>query len=213
MAEGNDLMIENQIISQGIVDKRLIKAMQSIDRSLFVPENCRYASYHDGPLPIGNGQTISQPFIVAYMIDAVRPRPHEKALEIGSGSGYLACILAGLVKHVYAMEIIKPLYEKASGIIERIGIDNITPVNSNGYLGLPEHSPYDLIIVSCASREVPPSLTEQLSAGGRIIIPLEETSYYQNLFLITRDPNGTLTEKRLLPVRFVPFVRGDSVRL
>ncbi len=207
MNSDNEHMIENQIMSQGIRNTALLDAMRSLDRSLFVPEEYRASSYIDGPLPIGYGQTISQPYIVAYMIDAVSPGKYDTVLEVGSGSGYLSCIISRLVRQVFALEIITPLYQRSAGLIEDLGINNIKLFNRNGYNGLPEHSPYDIIIASCASREIPASLLEQLNTGGRMIIPIEESFFYQDLILIQKDSENLITETNLLPVRFVPFVK------
>lgn len=203
----NDCMIESQIISQGITNKRLLNAMQKVDRELFVPEKYKSSSYQDGPIPIGFGQTISQPYIVAYMIDTINPCQNDIVLEIGSGSGYLCSILSYMVKHVYAVEIIQELLEKSKRVIEKLQIGNISLYNLNGYYGLASQAPFDIIIASCASNAIPAALTEQLAPGGRMIIPVEESCFFQKLILLNKDKYGSIKKTELLPVRFVPFVK------
>lgn len=207
MINSNNIMVEKQIESEGINNPQLIRAMKTIDRINFVPENYKLHAYQDGPLPIGHNQTISQPYIVAYMLDAVSPEENETALEIGSGSGYLSCILSRMIKWVYSLEIIEPLYLRSIETIEKLGINNIDVYNINGYNGLPEKSPFDIIIVSCASDSIPDSLTDQLATGGRMIIPVEESIFYQKLILIHKEEDNTIRKRDLLPVRFVPFVK------
>lgn len=210
MNRGNSYMIRTQIQSQGINNNDLLKAMEDVDRGLFVPAEYQSAAYNDCPLPIGYGQTISQPYIVAYMIDAISPSKDDKALEIGSGSGYLSCILSRMVKSVFGLEIIAPLLNKSQEIVNDLKINNISFYNKNGHHGLPEFAPYDIIIVSCAIKEVPAALINQLAPKGRMIIPLEESVFYQNLVLFCKKEDNSVFRTNLLPVRFVPFVKEDS---
>lgn len=202
-----DRMVETQIIAGGITDQRVIAAMRRIPRHLFMPETVSEDAYGDFPLPIGHGQTISQPFIVAYMTQALELQEDEKVLEIGTGSGYQAAILAELVSRVCTIEIVEPLAESAKNTLAELGYENVRVRAGDGYQGWPEESPFDAIILTAAPKEIPAPLLEQLAIGGRLILPVGD--YPQRLLLIRRTNEG-YTEKELLPVAFVPMT-GKSL--
>ena len=203
-AKARESMVVNQIEARGITDKRVLAAMRMVERHKFVPEKLRFTAYADTPLPIGEGQTISQPYIVALMTELVRLKGNEKVLEIGTGSGYQAAILAELCAHVYTIEILEPLATRAKRLLEELGYANITVKCGDGFLGWEEFAPFDAIIVTCAPREVPQPLTEQLKNGGRLVIPVG--TFYQELKLIKKK-GGKLITKSITPVRFVPMLR------
>jgi protein-L-isoaspartate(D-aspartate) O-methyltransferase len=200
-------MVERQIKSRGVTDKGVINAMMKVKRHLFVPDQMREAAYEDTPLPIGYGQTISQPYIVAYMTEAVQLGPDDRVLEIGTGSGYQAAILAEIAKEVYTIEIIKGLADSARSRLESLGYRNIKVKWGDGYKGYPEYAPFDVIVVTAAPSEIPEELTRQLKMGGRMIVPVG--SFFQELYLITRTASG-IEKKALLPVRFVPMIHGKE---
>lgn len=186
----------------GVTDQRVLVAMRSVPRHEFVPARWQGEAYADSPLPIGHGQTISQPFIVAFMTEQLAPKPDETVLEIGTGSGYQAAILAGLVKHVYTIEIVEPLALEAKARLDRLGMRNVTVRHGDGYQGWPEHAPFDAIIVTCAPDAVPQPLVDQLREGGRMIIPVGD--HAQELYLLEKRA-GEIRRKAVLPVRFVPM--------
>lgn len=196
-------MVEYQIKARGIKDKRVLSAMLKVPRHLFVPEEMRDMAYRDEPLPIGYGQTISQPYIVAYMTEALKLRPEDKVLEIGTGSGYQTAILAELVRDVYTIEIIPELSERAQETLKNLGYTNIEFLIGDGSKGWPEKAPFDAILVSAAPAEVPPALVEQLQINGRLVIPVGTDS--QELVLIKKTKKG-LEKTRLIGVRFVPLI-------
>ncbi len=196
-------MVEYQIKARGIKDKRVLAAMLKVPRHLFVPEEMRDMAYRDEPLPIGYGQTISQPYIVAYMTEALKLRPEDKVLEIGTGSGYQTAILAELVRDVYTIEIIPELSERAQVTLKNLGYTNIEFLIGDGSKGWPEKAPFDAILVSAAPAEVPPALVEQLQINGRLVIPVGTDS--QELVLIKKTKKG-LEKTRLIGVRFVPLI-------
>lgn len=196
-------MIKEQIIARGIKDPKVISAMKKVDRHLFVPRHLRDYVYEDGPLAIGYGQTISQPYIVAFMTEALELKPADVVLEIGTGSGYQAAILAEIVKQVYTIEILKPLADGARERLRDLGYKNIEVKYGDGYLGWPQYAPFDKIIVTAAPDEIPLELVRQLKVGGRMVVPIG--SFFQELYLITKTEDG-FTKKALLPVRFVPMV-------
>ncbi len=196
-------MIRHQIKNRGITDGKVLEAMEKVKRHLFVPDALRGMAYEDRPLPIGHNQTISQPYIVAYMTQAVRLSPDDRVLEIGTGSGYQAAILAEIVKEVYTIEIIKPLADSASSRLLGMGYQNVKVKWGDGYKGWVEHAPFDTIIVTAAPSEIPENLIDQLKIGGRMVIPIG--TFFQELYLITRTESG-FDKKPILPVRFVPMV-------
>lgn len=200
-------MVKTQIEARGIKDRRVLEALLKVERHRFVPEELKAFSYDDRPLPIGEGQTISQPYIVALMTELLELKGDEKVLEIGTGSGYQAAILAELAKEVYTIEIIEVLAKKAEKILKELGYKNVYVKVGDGYLGWPEKSPFDAIIVTCAPKEIPKSLLEQLKEGGRLVIPVGE--FFQSLKLVIKRKNKIYI-KDILPVAFVPMIRKSD---
>ncbi len=198
-------MVEEQIIKRGIQDPSVIEAVRKVERHHFLPEDSKSLAYGDHPVAIGYEQTISQPFIVAYMTQAAKLGLTDKVLEIGTGSGYQAAILAEIVKEVYTVEIVKPLAETAQKRLQQLGYKNIFVKHGDGYLGWPGHAPFDVIMVTAAPTEIPSKLVEQLKVGGRMILPIG--SVFQELYVIIRTAEG-FKKEALLPVRFVPMVEG-----
>lgn len=196
-------MVEQQLRARDIRDRRVLEAMRAVPRHLFVPEPLRDRAYGDFPLPIGHGQTISQPYIVAFMTQALEVEPAHKVLEIGTGSGYQAAVLAHLGAEVYTIEIVEPLAERARSVLRALGIDNVHVRVGNGYFGWPDEAPFDRIMVTAAPEEVPPALVEQLRVGGLMAIPVGGA--VQELRILRRTENGVET-LQTLPVRFVPMV-------
>ena len=202
-------MVEEQIIARGITSVSVINAMREVPRHEFIPEEYRHLAYNDSPVPIGYNQTISQPYIVAYMTEKLDLKKDDKVLEIGTGSGYQAAILSQIVDEVYTIEIVKPLGEEARERLERLGYDNVRVKIGDGYKGWKQYAPYDAIIVTAAPEVVPPPLIEQLKDGGIMIIPIGPQGGTQYLQLLEKK-NGKLEKKKLLPVRFVPFTRDSE---
>ena len=190
------------------LDPRVLSAMAKVPRHALVPEGVRAQAYANRPLPIGYGQTISQPYIVALMTDLLRPRPTDRVLEIGTGSGYQAAILAQLVAQVYTIEVIQPLGVRARSALQALGYRNIEVKLGDGYYGWPEHAPFDAIVVTAAASHVPPPLLKQLKPGGRMVIPVGSSFMVQQLVLVEKAPDGQITTRQILPVRFVPLT-GD----
>lgn len=188
-------------------DARVLEAMARVPRHLFVPEKLRRYAYENRPLPIGFGQTISQPYIVALMTDLVEPAPGRTALEVGTGSGYQAALLADLGMRVYTMEIIEPLAEAAKTRLEKLGYGNVTTRWGDGYDGWPEQAPFDAIIVTAAASHIPPPLLAQLKPGGRMVIPVGGRFLTQQLVVVEKDADGRIRTRQILPVRFVPLRR------
>lgn len=201
-------MVENQIIQRGISHPATILAMQKVPRHVYVPDEFQQFAYDDRPLPIGNNQTISQPYIVAYMTEQLNLQPSDKVLEIGTGSGYQAAILAEIVKEVYTIEIIKPLGLRAATTLKNEGYENVYCRIGDGYHGWEKQQPFDAIIITAAPPEVPQALFDQLSEKGQLIAPVEENGQ-QYLKLYTKSKNK-IKSKRLLAVRFVPFTRDKE---
>jgi protein-L-isoaspartate(D-aspartate) O-methyltransferase len=195
-------MVDDQLKARDIQDVRVLNAMLKVPRHLFIPEPQRPQAYTDTPVPIDYGQTISQPYIVAFMTQELDVQPGHRVLEIGTGSGYQAAVLGELTNEVYTIEIVAPLADRAREILRSLGYRNIQVRTGNGYLGWPEHAPYDRIIVTAAPNEVPPALVEQLKIGGLMAIPVG--GFIQELRILRRTPRG-LEMLRTLPVRFVPM--------
>lgn len=195
-------MVERQLAARDIADPRVLDAMRAVPRHLFVPESMRPQAYDDTPLPIGFDQTISQPYIVAFMTQALEVQPTHTVLEVGTGSGYQAAVLSGLVRQVYSIEIVEPLADRARRMLAELGYANVEVRTGNGYLGWPEHAPFDRIIVTAAPPEVPPALVEQLAIGGYLVIPVGTDR--QELRVLRKTSTG-LETLRTLPVRFVPM--------
>jgi protein-L-isoaspartate(D-aspartate) O-methyltransferase len=198
-------MVATQLSGRGddIDDPRVLAAMRKVPRHELVPRNLRGRAYDDSPLPIGHGQTISQPYVVAFMTEKLEPKKTDRVLEVGTGSGYQAAILAEIVNEVYTIEIVEPLAERAAADLKRLGYENIHVRAGDGYKGWPEAAPFDAIIVTCAPEAVPKPLVAQLKEGGRMIIPVG-TSWNQQLVLL-RKQGGKLEKRAVLPVRFVPM--------
>src|SRR6478609_1062240 len=201
-------MVDQQLKGRGIQDKRVLAAMAKVAREEFIPVDARADAYEDGPLPIGYDQTISQPYIVAFMTEKLQPRPNNRVLEVGTGCGYQAAVLAELVADVYTIEIIEPLANNAEATLQRLGYKNVHVKVGDGYSGWPEHAPFDAIIVTCAPNHVPQQLTNQLKDGGRMIIPVGER-FAQELYLLEKK-DGRLRESAVLPVRFVPMAGEEG---
>jgi len=197
-------MVEQQLKPRGIKDERVLAAMAKVPREEFVPENLRDKGYSDSALPIGQDQTISQPFIVAFMTEQLQLQPTDRILEIGTGSGYQTAVLAELVKDVYTIEIVEPLAKDASARLTRLGYSNAHVKVGDGYEGWPDVAPFDAIIVTCAPDKVPQPLTQQLKENGRMIVPVG-SGMEQQLFLLEKK-DGQLAQTAILPVRFVPMV-------
>jgi protein-L-isoaspartate(D-aspartate) O-methyltransferase len=202
-------MVERQLRARDITDPIVLNVMGRVAREDFAPREMRQQAYEDHPLPIGHGQTISQPYIVALMTQLAQPAPKSRALEVGVGSGYQAAILARLCREVYGVEILRPLADSARERLTALGYKNVAIRCGDGYEGWPEHAPFDVIIVTAAPDHVPPPLEEQLAPGGRLVIPVGRG--YQELLLIEKRPNGTLDRRSIVPVQFVPMT-GEAER-
>ncbi len=208
--EGRDLtmqrnqMVEGQIANRGVRDPRVLKAMREVPRHRFVPDELLAEAYGDYPVPIGYGQTISQPYIVAYMCEQARIGPQDSVLEVGAGSGYHAAVISRVARKVRSIEIIPELYTRASRLLTELGYDKVETRSGDGYYGWPEAAPFDVIIVTAAADHIPPPLLEQLAEGGRMIIPVGDRFLVQKLVLAEKH-GGKITTRDLLAVRFVPL--------
>lgn len=200
-------MVTEQILSRGVTDKSVLAAMRKVPRHLFVPLSHRAVAYSDGALPIGDGQTISQPYIVAYMTQAARVGPGSRVLEIGTGSGYQTAVLAEIVQEVYTIEILQGLADQAAARLAKLGYKNVKVKQGDGYKGWPEHASYDAILVTAAPPEVPKKLLEQLKQDGCMIVPVGDS--FQELRRITRTQSG-FKEEPLISVVFVPMIQGNA---
>ncbi|MCA1756388.1 MAG: protein-L-isoaspartate(D-aspartate) O-methyltransferase [Bacteroidales bacterium] len=203
-------MVEEQLVERGITDDRVLGAMSKIERHLFIPAAFRCRAYEDYPVSIEEGQTISQPYIVALMTELLRLKPGMKVLEIGTGSGYQAAVLAEIVEEVYTIELIESLVVCSDSLFDLLGYDNIHTRHGDGYMGWEEHAPYDAIIVTCAPSDIPEPLTRQLKEGGRMVIPVGDT-IIQDLVLL-RKRMGKLRRTKIAPVMFVPMKSSDGKR-
>lgn len=203
-------MVDDQIVARGVRDARVLEAMRKVTRHVFVPEKLRDVAYTDGPLSIGHDQTISQPYIVALMTELLEPKPTDRVLEIGTGSGYQAAVLAEIVAEVFTIEILPPLYDQATRVLHRLGYPNIFLKLGDGTLGWEEHAPYDKIIVTAASqRGIPPALEGQLREGGILVIPIG--AFDQELVKAVKR-EGKWIQQNVLPVRFVPLIEPKTKR-
>jgi len=200
-------MVDQQIAARGIEDERVLQAMRDVPRHLFVPKGRRGSAYGDFPLPIGYGQTISQPYIVALMTELLEPEKDDVALEVGTGSGYQAAVLSRIVKEVYTVEIIPPLGKAAEKRLKEVAYENIKVKIGDGYYGWEEYALFDCIIVTAASDHIPPPLIRQLKRGGKMAIPVGGPFQVQNLMLVEKSGEGEIQTRNILPVRFVPFRR------
>jgi protein-L-isoaspartate(D-aspartate) O-methyltransferase len=208
-AADRERMVREQIAARGVSDPRVLAAVSRVPRHELVPEDVRVYAYQDRPLPIGHGQTISQPYVVAYMTEQLRLRGDERVLEVGTGSGYQAAVLAELAREVFSIEIVEALGERARADLARLGYRNVQVRVGDGYRGWPEQAPFDAIIVTAAPGHVPQPLVDQLAMGGRLVLPVG--GWEQELLLVTRDEDG-IHEERLIDVRFVPM-RGEAERV
>lgn len=205
-AAARERMVTRQIISRGVTDQPTLQAMRKVPRHIFVPKEYESEAYEDNPLPIGYGQTISQPYIVAYMTEVAKPDPSKTALEIGTGSGYQAAVLAETVKSVYSIEIVPELAMESAERLKKLGYNNIIVKYGDGYKGWKEFSPFDIIIVTAAAEKIPQPLIDQLAENGRLVIPVGAPLGVQELILLIKK-DGKIEKNRLTFVRFVPFKR------
>ena len=203
-----DEMVSEQIENRGITNQATLNSMRKVLRHKFVPPNLVERAYNDSPLPIGYGQTISQPYIVAYMTAVINPKPKQKILEVGTGSGYQAAVLSEIVEEIYTIEIITELYNSSNKRLKELGYKNVFCKNSDGYHGWKEFAPFDAIVVTAAAEYIPPPLIEQLKDGGKMIIPVGSPFLNQTLILVEKY-GEEITTTSLLPVRFVPFTREN----
>jgi protein-L-isoaspartate(D-aspartate) O-methyltransferase len=203
-----EAMVNDQILARGVRREAILQAMRSTPRHLFVSEDRVSRAYDDSPLPIGHGQTISQPFIVAYMTEVLRPDGSGTVLEVGTGSGYQAAVLSPLYRKVFTMEIIPELAESAAVRLRDLGYRNVEVRKGDGYFGWPEQAPFDAIIVTAAAGHIPPPLIAQLKKNGRMIIPVGNPYMVQHLVLVEKDDKGNINTRSLMPVRFVPLTGG-----
>lgn len=201
------LMVEDQIRPRGVRHEGVLRAMLEVPRHEFVPEAIRSRAYDDSPLPIGLDQTISQPLIVAMMTELVEPKANHRVLEVGTGSGYQAAVIARLVSEVYTIEIIPELARSAAERLRRLGVNNVQVREGDGYLGWPEKAPFDGILVTAGATEIPQPLIDQLKPGARMVIPVGSGPFDQFLKVIQKQPNGKIEVRDILPVRFVPLRR------
>jgi protein-L-isoaspartate(D-aspartate) O-methyltransferase len=204
-ADERRLMVDEQIAGRGLSDEAVLAAMRQVPRHRFLSRDRRERAYHDRPLPIGHGQTISQPYIVARMTTLLDLDADARVLEVGTGSGYHAAVVAQLVDELVTIEIIRPLAERAASRLDRQGYGNVTVIHGDGYYGYPEAAPFDGIVVTAAAGHVPPPLIDQLVRGGRMVIPVERSGWAQNLLLVRKNADGEIRTERLMPVRFVPL--------
>jgi len=202
-------MVREQIENRGIHHRATLKAMRKVERHLFVPPKFQQHAYDDSPLLIGYNQTISQPYIVGYMTQMLQPKEGDRILEVGTGSGYQAAVLAEIVDKVYTIEIVKELGDKAKKLLHQLGYNNVEVIIGDGYQGLASQAPFDGIIVTAAAEQIPPPLIRQLKEGGRMVIPVGSPSSVQTLMLITKR-NGKIFQREMSPVRFVPFTRDKD---
>lgn len=203
-------MVREQIESRGITNAPVLAAMRKVPRLEFVPERWAEEAYEDHPLPIGYEQTISQPYIVALMTELVQPTQGAKVLEVGTGSGYQAAILAETGAEVYSIEILEPLAKESATRLQRLGYDKVRVKQGDGYLGWPEQAPFDVIIVTAGADHIPPPLVKQLKPGGRMVIPVGEAHAEQALLLVQKGLDGTVTTRKIAPVLFVPLTREPA---
>ncbi len=209
-AAARERMVREQIQERGVRHPDVLRVMRETPRHLFLPERMRSQAYEDHPVPIGYGQTISQPYIVALMTELLEPRRDAKVLEIGTGSGYQAAVLAPLVAHVYSLEIVRELAESASALLKKLGYRNVTVRWGDGYQGWPQEAPFDRIIVTAAPPELPQALLDQLKPGGRLVAPVGSSIFGQDLVVVEKTREGKLRRRSVIPVMFVPMVKGLS---
>ena len=205
-------MVRTQIEARGVTTPAVLKAMRTVPRHQFVPGQPPELAYSDRPLPIGQGQTISQPFIVAVMTAAVQPDSTDRVLEVGTGSGYQAAVLAEIVDSVYTIEIVPELARTARTRLERLGHNNVVVREGDGYAGWPSRAPFDAIVVTAAPAEIPPPLIDQLAPGGRMVVPVGPEGGTQRLTIVSKSAEGVVPRETVMAVRFVPFQRNGPQR-
>jgi protein-L-isoaspartate(D-aspartate) O-methyltransferase len=210
MSELRKRMAARQVSARGVNDALVLEAMQTVPREKFVPRRLRSRAYADAPLPISAGQTISQPYIVAFMVEALQLKGGERVLEIGAGSGYAAAVLAEIARDVYAVERIAELADKAAATLADAGYANVHMKHGDGTFGWPDAAPFDAILVSAGAPSVPPALNKQLKIGGRLVIPVGSTRFVQELIRITRRDETSFVAENLADVCFVPLIGGDT---
>jgi protein-L-isoaspartate(D-aspartate) O-methyltransferase len=203
-------MVARQMEARGIGNPQVLAALRKVPRHEFVSDSEKRHAYSDTPLPIGDGQTISQPYIVALMTELVRPGPSDRVLEIGTGSGYQAAVLAEIVAHVYTIELEPTLAERAAEVLSRLGYENVTVRTGDGYVGWEEHAPFDIIVVTAAPDHVPQPLLDQLKPGGRMVAPVGPVASTQELRVFEKDATGKILSRNVAPVRFVPLRRRSN---
>lgn len=208
MTDQRERMVDRQIERRGIENPRVLQALRDVKRHLFVEPEDVTSAYEDHPLPIGHGQTISQPYIVALMTEVIDPQPRDRVLEIGTGSGYQAAVLSRLVEHVFTIEIVEALGEAAQTRLKNLGYQNVSVKVGDGYQGWPEHAPFDKIVVTAAPPEVPQALVDQLAPGGCMVVPVGTT--FQELLLVEKSKGGEISKRVITGVRFVPMVKGKD---
>jgi len=209
-AARREAMVRDQMAARDVTSQEVLRIMRSVPRHLFMPESVRDLAYADHPVPIGHGQTISQPYIVAIMTQLLEPQKTHKALEIGTGSGYQAAVLSRLVRHVYSVEIVGALARSSAATLTALGYANVTVRHGDGYLGWPEQAPFDRIILTAAPPEIPQALVNQLAAGGKLVAPVGNGLFGQDLVVIDKTRDGQVRQRSIFPVRFVPMVRGKN---
>lgn len=207
-AAARESMVREQIQQRGVRHPDVLRVMRQTPRHLFMPEHVRAQAYQDHPVPIGYGQTISQPYIVALMTELLEPHKEAKVLEIGTGSGYQAAVLAPLVRHVYTIEIVRELAESSAALLKKLGYHNVTVRWGDGYQGWPEEAPFDRIIVTAAPPELPKTLVDQLKPGGKLVAPVGSSVFGQDLIVVEKTRDGKLRRRSVIPVMFVPMVKG-----
>jgi protein-L-isoaspartate(D-aspartate) O-methyltransferase len=207
--EARERLVAEHLAPQGITDSLTLAAMRAVPRHEFVPEDQRAWAYADTPLPIGHRQTISQPAVVAFMTQAIRPRPGLRVLEVGTGSGYQAAVLAETGARVWTIEIFRALADAARARLKRLGYHDVHVRHGDGYAGWPEAAPFDAVVVTAGADSIPPPLLDQLAPGGRLVMPVGDPWADQRLVLVEKDASGRIASRNLLPVRFVPLLRGE----
>jgi protein-L-isoaspartate(D-aspartate) O-methyltransferase len=203
------IMVRTQIEDRGVRDPEVLRVLRAVPRHLFVPEAARSLAYADRPVPIGYGQTISQPYIVGFMTELLAPARSHKVLEIGTGSGYQAAVLSALARQVFSIEIVPELARSATATLKKLGYENVTVRLGDGYKGWPDAAPFDRIILTAAPPEIPKTLLDQLAPGGKLVAPVGSSVFSQELVVVDKTPDGKLKKRSALPVMFVPMVRGN----
>jgi len=209
-AAQRERMVRTQIQERDVRNPEVLRVMRLVPRHLFIPGAVRAQAYEDHPVPVGYGQTISQPYIVGLMTELLEPRKDSKVLEIGTGSGYQAAVLSGLVQQLFSIEIVPELARSSAALLDKLGYRNVTVRWGDGYKGWPEQAPFDRIIVTAAPPELPKALLDQLKPGGKLVAPVGSTVFGQDLIVVDKTPAGKLRQRSVIPVMFVPMVKGRN---